>query len=202
MDLEDESGSSRRRRGQELEDALLDAAWDELSEGGYGTLTFEAVAARAGTSRPVINRRWKTRAELVVAAVRHNSEKSRFPVPDTGTLRGDVIALLEQANDRRVQTATVIPAQLGAYFKETGTALVDLRADMLGTQVPAMDIIVRRAMQRGEIPTSELPARVVSLPFDLVRNELMMTLRSVRPEVIIEIVDAIFLPLVSPPPAR
>jgi AcrR family transcriptional regulator len=197
VDLDREATPAHRRRGQELEDALLDAAWDELSEHGYGALTFEAVAERAGTSRPVINRRWKTREELVVAAVRHNSEVNRLPLPDTGTLRGDVIALLEQVNGSRLQAAVVFAIQLGTYFQETGTAPADLRLEMLGSRTDTSQLLVRRAMERGEIPTRDLPARVTSLPFDLSRHEFIMTLKPLSREVILEIVDGIFLPLVS-----
>jgi AcrR family transcriptional regulator len=46
-----------RRRGRHLEDALLDAAWAELTERGYAGFTLESVAKRAGTSTPVIYRR-------------------------------------------------------------------------------------------------------------------------------------------------
>ncbi|MFD7947322.1 helix-turn-helix domain-containing protein, partial [Streptomyces sp. NPDC059744] len=59
----------KRRRGAELETALLDAAWDELIAMGFEELTYEAVAARAGTSRAVLYRRWPTKRELVLAAL-------------------------------------------------------------------------------------------------------------------------------------
>ena len=59
-----ELARSSRRRGTKLEDALLDAAWEELQEVGYTRLTMEAVAARAGTSKPVLYRRWPNRARL------------------------------------------------------------------------------------------------------------------------------------------
>jgi hypothetical protein len=52
------SGGKTRRRGDALEHALLDAAWDELQAVGYAGLTIEAVADRAGTSRAVLYRRW------------------------------------------------------------------------------------------------------------------------------------------------
>ena len=61
----------RRRRGSELEGALLDAAWEELQANGYAGLTYDAVAARAGTSKPALYRRWPTKADLVVATMRH-----------------------------------------------------------------------------------------------------------------------------------
>jgi AcrR family transcriptional regulator len=75
------SVSRSRRRGQALDDALLDAAWDELVERGYGRFTIEAVAARAGTSRPVIYRRWPTRSDLAIAAIRHHGRMSQSPHP-------------------------------------------------------------------------------------------------------------------------
>src|SRR4051812_21660767 len=101
-------GVRRRRRGQELEDALLDAAWDELTEQGYDTFTIDAVAARAGTSRPVIYRRWPGKHELVRAAIGHNFAKGRRPLPDTRTLRGDIVALLRQANETRTGVAAFL----------------------------------------------------------------------------------------------
>ncbi|TPX01055.1 helix-turn-helix transcriptional regulator, partial [Schumannella luteola] len=65
-----------RRRGAELEDAILDAVWDEIAEKGYGGLTYEAVATRARTSRAVLYRRWPSREELVLAAIRRLGERT------------------------------------------------------------------------------------------------------------------------------
>jgi hypothetical protein len=59
-----------------------------------------------------------------------------------------------------------------------------------------MDVLVQRAMDRGEIPVQKLPDRVVSVPIDLARHELLMTLKPLSRETIVEIIDEIFLPLV------
>ncbi|HET6737281.1 MAG TPA: helix-turn-helix domain-containing protein, partial [Kribbella sp.] len=59
-----------RRRGAALEEAILRAAVEELQEVGYRELTMDGVAARAGTSKNVIYRRWPSRAALCVAAYR------------------------------------------------------------------------------------------------------------------------------------
>ena len=67
-----------RRRGAELEEALLEAAWQELEERGYAGLTMENVATRAGTSRPVIARRWRSKAELTIATLRHQIQKRQI----------------------------------------------------------------------------------------------------------------------------
>ena len=108
-----------------------------------------------------------------------------------------MIALLEQANERRLGIAAVISAQLGAYYKETGTTPADLRLALLSGRQSSMDTILRRAAERGEINPAMLTPRLIAPPFDLFRHEIMMTLAAVPHDVIVEIVDDIFLPLVS-----
>jgi len=191
----------QRRRGQQLEDALLDAAWDQLVQGGYGAFTFDAVAERAHTSRPVLYRRWATREQLVVAAMQHFMTQGSRPVPDTGSLRGDVIALLAQANETRSAAAAVISVQLATYYQENDTTPGELRRQLLGDRSSAMGTVIRRAVDRGEITDVAIAPRILAVPFDLFRNEALMTLKALPTETIVEIVDTIFLPLVrqSPP---
>ena len=150
-------------------------------DGGYAAFTIDAVAERAGTSRPVLYRRWKTREDLVLAAIGQQITRDVRPVPDTGTLRGDVIAMLLDANETRVAMAAIIVGQLGAYYQETRTTPADVRRQILGDRTTRMEIIVRRAVERGEIDPARLTPRIAALPFDLVRQEVMMTLRA-RPE--------------------
>src|SRR5687767_8812771 len=125
------SPGTSRRRGRELEDALLDAAWEELVEVGYARLTFEGVAARAGTSRPVLYRRWLNRSDLAIAAIRRQRWTNPVATPDTGTVRGDLIALLRAASFGRSEIATLIIVHMGAYYPETGKTPADLRAELL-----------------------------------------------------------------------
>jgi AcrR family transcriptional regulator len=188
---------ARRRRGQELEDALLDAAWEELVAGGYGSFTVDAVAMRAQTSRPVLYRRWTKREDLMLAAIRHRAMGDAGPIPDTGSLRGDVIALLEYGNEHRTGMAALLSAQLGAYYQETGRTPSDVRLELLGGRASSMDLIMQRAIERGEVASERATPRLVTLPFDLFRHEILMTLTSVSAEVIREIVDDVFLPLIT-----
>jgi AcrR family transcriptional regulator len=92
---EDQGQPKRRRRGAELEDAILRAAADELREVGYDAMTFDSVATRAETSRAVIYRRWPGKAELVAAAFENRMRNVEVVAPDTGSLEGDVRGLLE-----------------------------------------------------------------------------------------------------------
>ena len=194
MDLKGEP--TTRRRGAELEDAILAAAWAELTENGYGAFTFESVAARAGTSRPVLYRRWKDRDELMIAAI--NSERGRSPVevPDTGDLRDDVVLLLRRVATARAGFAALLSAQLAEYFRATGTTFSDLK-NVIRISGPrtGMHRILDAAAARGEVDRSRLDERTIELPTVLMRYELMTNLDRPSDEVIDEIVDQVWLPL-------
>ena len=189
---------AQRRRGAALEHALLDAAWEELLDKGYERLTFDSVATRASTSRAVLYRRWPTKAELVAAAVIRVGRKDRVEIPDTGTLRGDIVELLRRANQSRARLGIVMTVQLAGYFAETGTGPSELRRDFLRGRGTAVDTLLKRAVARGEADPARLTPRVVGVPFDLFRQELLMTLKPVPEETIASIVDEVFLPLVRP----
>jgi AcrR family transcriptional regulator len=188
----------RRRRGAELESALLEAAWAELTERGYDAFTMDAVAVRAGTSRPELYRRWPGKHELVRAAIAHANARARPRNPDTGSLRGDLVALLEHANTSRLGIIIFLNLQLGSYFRETGTSLAELRDGLGGGHREAVELIYARAIERGELDAAKLTRRIARLPFDLVRQQITMTLEPVPASAIEEIVDTIFLPLVRP----
>src|SRR4030088_534603 len=78
-----------RRRGAELEQAILRAAAEELTESGYGGMTMERVARRAGTNKNTIYRRWPNRAALGIAAYRQ-LPGAPPPRPPNGGPRGGV----------------------------------------------------------------------------------------------------------------
>jgi AcrR family transcriptional regulator len=188
----------RRRRGAELEAAILDAAWEELADHGYASFTIEAVAQRAGTSKPVVYRRWADKHELVRAAVRRLSDSVDPPVVDTGTLRGDLLEVMEFFNRARMPLVTLITVHLGSYFQESGTSPADLREVLVRGGTTTWDTIIDRAVERGEIDGDRLTQRIRDLPFALFRHEVLMTLKPIPMSVVEEVLDTIFLPLVRP----
>jgi AcrR family transcriptional regulator len=192
-----EASANRRRRGSELEAALLDAAWDELNEHGYAALTFDGVARRARTSRPVVNRRWATKDALARDAIARASSRFVLTDPATGSVRDDVIDLLRQLNAAFVGFAAAMTAQLAAFFEETGTTPADLRKSLLGDRWTLIESVIRRGAERGEIDSTLLTPRILSLPFDLLRHDVLMNLAPLSDADIREIVDTVFLPLVA-----
>jgi AcrR family transcriptional regulator len=193
-----QGGGPSRRRGAALEDALLTAAWDVLTTAGYGGLTMEAVAERARTSTPVLYRRWPDRWDLAMAAIRHYGDRNPVALPDTGSLRGDLIAYLRDASSKRAAVAAVFSMRMAEFFDETRSTPQQLREQMLRGRTPVTDEIFERAVARGEADPDRLTPRVKSVAFDLLRNELVLTQRPVPRNVIEEIVDDVVLPLVRP----
>ena len=187
----------QRRRGEELEAALLDAAWDELVEAGFARLTMESVAARAKTGVAVLYRRWPNKDELVMAAIKHYGTIRPVPAADTGTLRGDVLALLGGINDGRSSFTVVVSAAFAGLLSTTGLTPADVRAKLIGDRPLWSHEVFRRAHERGEIDLETIPPSVLSMPFDLIRHDLLMTLKPVTAARITSIVDDLFMPLVA-----
>lgn len=192
----------KRRRGAELEAALLAAAWEELVAVGYERLTYEAVADRAGTSRPVLYRRWPSKRELVLAALRRQAPPLPDAPPDTGGLRGDVLALLRLVVRRTRELAPVHEVLAAEQGQETELSTY-LASRNEGPGHDWMRTVLERAARRGEVDDANaLPDRLVTLPLVLVVHELFMARRTPSDADLEEIVDVLFLPLVRREPGR
>lgn len=199
MAPDEQRDRATRRRGAALEDAILGAAADELRTTGYAGMTMDRVARRAGTNKNAIYRRWPTRAALGAAAYRRSAD-AELTVPDTGTLRGDALALLRAAN-------TMWSSPRGAVLRDLLTAagddpdlLTGLREQAGGSGSGtdgAWLTLLARAVARGEAAAGATHPRVASVPMTLLRGEYaLLGLPEVPDEVLTEIVDEVFLPLV------
>ncbi|MFC0540157.1 TetR/AcrR family transcriptional regulator [Kutzneria chonburiensis] len=184
-----------RRRGEELEHALLTAAWAELLEVGFPKLTIENVAVRAGTSKPVIYRRWPTKAKLVIAALAHNLPLDESKI-DTGSLRGDLVELVSHGIKRfRGVPGDTLPGLITETFREP-EVFEELRSRLrTGEVVELIRPLLTRAVTRGELRTDACPDRVLRLPFDLLRAETLVYGVMIDDAAIAAIVDDIVLPL-------
>jgi len=89
------SGASARGRprSEAADRAILRAATDLLAERGLAGMSMEEVAARAGVGKATVYRRWRSRGALALDAFMAEFQALQ-PLPDTGTLRGDLLAAL------------------------------------------------------------------------------------------------------------
>ncbi|MEV5493834.1 TetR/AcrR family transcriptional regulator [Nonomuraea fuscirosea] len=187
----------RRRRGVELEHAVLSAAWDELVAVGYARLTMESVAARARTGIAVLYRRWANKDQLVLAAIEHYRNSRQVAVPDTGSLPGDLLALLTSMSEARATFFAIAAATaFSGLLADAALTPAELRDKILGGAPLAIArVVYQRAHDRGEIDLDSVPPAVLAMPFDLVRHDLLMDLRPLEPERIHSIINDLFIPL-------
>ena len=187
----------QRRRGEELEAALLEAAWQELVEAGFARLTMESVAARAKTGVAVLYRRWPNKDDLVIAAIRHYGTTHPVEIPGTGNLRGDMIAVLSSFSSTRVSFAATVSAVFSGLLASTGLTPAQVREKVLADRPLWSDQIFARAHERGEIDLDRIPPAILAMPFDLMRHDMLMTYKPIPPERVLAIVDDLFMPLVA-----
>ena len=138
-----------RPRSAAVDQAILDAAVELFIELGYDGLTMEGVAVRAGVGKTTVYRRYPGKVELVMAAAERLS-RQKGPTPDTGTLRGDLLALARGFRRMLMTDAgKAIPATLAANARNPELALAhrnfiaQRRADSAG--------VISRAVARGEL---------------------------------------------------
>lgn len=182
-----------RRRGVALEGALLEAAWTELAAHGYSEFTIESVAKRAGASRPVIYRRWPTRASLAAAAISHYTKANPLCVPDLGGVRDELCLLLRKFADRA-------PPRLMRLLFEMTDDMAAAQESFTHERDPqeALQAIIDRGVARNEIDPAKLTPRIIGAPVHLVQHEIAVTAKQITDQAIQEIVDQIFLPLLRP----
>ena len=182
-----------RRRGKALEAAIYDAVWEELAEHGFGGLTMEGVARRAGTSKPVLYRRWSNRLEMMAATAMHFLPTTET-IPDAGSLRENTMAVLRVLRGRMhmigrealLGILTEIAAEPNEHESLFNTLMGYMRKIMT-------DVSLDRAIANGEITEDQITPRLRTLPIDLARMEFIMT-GELTEEAIEEIVEEVFLP--------
>ncbi|MFY1620533.1 TetR/AcrR family transcriptional regulator [Micromonospora sp. WMMD736] len=147
----------------EITTAIRRALMQELAAVGYGRLSIEAVARRAGVSKTAVYRRWSSKLDLVVeivAAAAHG----KLPVLDTGTLRGDLALLFQAvAHALRHPLASQIIPDLLAEAARNPTIDETLRQVLRARQQEIGGRLVARAVQRGELPADTDPDAAVDL---------------------------------------
>jgi AcrR family transcriptional regulator len=157
-----------RPRDPRIVGAVLEATVDLLGETGYADLSVDAIAKRAGTSKPAIYRRWPSKAHLVHEAVFPIGEATALP--DTGTLAGDVRAMVRRSAD--VLTTPAARAGLTGLVGEMAAdptlhaALLERFSDILSRGLTErLDSAVARGEARPDATAADLVEAVAGITF-------------------------------------
>jgi AcrR family transcriptional regulator len=196
---------ARRARGEPRERAILAAVIGLLGEAGYEAMTMDAVAARARASKTTIYRRWPGKADLVRAAVDAHIA-GRVPAGrDTGSLRGDLLAVLRAMRDHLTPEFMAMMSGLVHAMRTDSELAASLRS--LVDQDAVAGQIIGRAVQRGELPApgARRRARLVHEVIEAQVFRQMMIAADLDDTFARHVVDDIILPLLAGttvPPGR
>ncbi|MEU5542671.1 TetR/AcrR family transcriptional regulator [Streptomyces sioyaensis] len=141
-------------------EAVLTAVLEELGENGFGGLTMEKVAQRSGIHLATVYRRWRSIEGLICELLTEIG--SDVPLPDSGTLSGDlralarsIAALYGEGRVRRLIEAVVSAAARDPRVASMLRTFFDERLALAGR-------MVQRAVDRGELPADTDPVQVMS----------------------------------------
>jgi AcrR family transcriptional regulator len=191
-----EAISRRGRKRDPTRDAvILDATLAVLAELGYDGMTIDLVAARAGSARATVYRRWPTKAELVLGAVARLSraDVDHGELPDTGSLRGDMTAMILPLSDEEHQVRIQAMAALLSLQKDDAHLAEAAKRAGIGPWIEVNRVLMQRAIERGEFPApNDLDTLAEVIPMLCVARAVQQL--PITREFSLALIDAVILP--------
>ena len=171
-----------------------------VAEVGYDRMTVEALAARAGVSKPTIYRRWPGgKKEIIVDAIR-SKHVDADSLPDAGSLRGDLLAPARH-DDRAHRRGRALAGGLISQLRESEELATLMREEVVTLERRRYDVLIARAVARGELSAD---ARITPLFSDVagsvVFTRAVITSEPLDRAFLAELVDHVLLPILNPLP--
>jgi AcrR family transcriptional regulator len=190
-----------RKRDHTRDPEILDAALAVLSETGYDGMTIDMVAARARAGKATLYRRWPSKAELVldaVACMKADTIDSQ-ELPDTGTLRGDLVAMIKPHSIEDGEKKLQIMAGLMSMLSREPDLAAAANAAIVEPRARINRMLMGRAVERGEIP-ADCDIETLSLIAPSMAAYRVLILRKpVDRPFLISLIDGVILPAVGLP---
>jgi AcrR family transcriptional regulator len=151
LDDVDQPRRPGRPRSEERSQDILDAALQALVDEGFGAMTIEGIAARAGAGKATLYRRWPNKAELVADAVQQHA-CAEIPIVDTGDVRRDVRTFLRATQ----KSVSGLDGALFLAFTAERIRYPELAAafdrQFVSARRGALRTLIRGGVERGELP--------------------------------------------------
>jgi AcrR family transcriptional regulator len=190
-----------RPRDPQRRRAIQEAAMALIAEVGYDRMTVDAIAARSGVSKPTLYRRWPGgKPELVADAIRERHAEAG-PVPDTGSLRGDLLALVAIQTGRLLDSIHLASGLLMQLRTSPELAAV-MREHVIAEERGRWDTVLQRARQRGELPAEPVTPLFADVAGSLIFSRVTISGEPVDRAFAAELVDHVLLPILNLHPQR
>jgi AcrR family transcriptional regulator len=192
-------GRLGRKRDHTRDSEILDAAVDVLAEVGFDGMTVDMVAARAKAGKATLYRRWTSKSDLVIDAVSCMKERDAEPaaLPDTGTLRGDLVAMIKPHSIEDGEKKTRVMAGIVSLLAKEPELAQAAHAAIMEPRARVNRLFLQRAIDRGEIaPVGDIDTLALVVPA-MVAYRVLMLHEPVDREFLLSLIDGVLLPAVG-----
>jgi AcrR family transcriptional regulator len=188
-----------RKRDHTRDAEIMDAALSVLAEEGYEGMTIDMVAARAKAGKATVYRRWASKEELVIDSVACMKQIDLDPasLPDTGTLKGDLLAMIKprtiEESDRKLRIMAGLMSMLAKDSALTGT----VSEAIIAPRIAISRLFLERAIARGEIASSVDVEMLSHISQSMASYRVLMERKPIDPDFLRSIVTGVILPAVG-----
>lgn len=192
-----------RRRDHTRDADILTAAIEVLAEEGYDGMTIDMVAARAKAGKATVYRRWASKGELVVDAVAcmKQGDIDYDALPDTGTLRGDLVAMIKPRTIEDAERKVQVMAGLASVLTRSPELAGAVDAAIIEPRARVNRLFLQRAVDRGEA-SPDCDVDVLSnVSVSMAAYRTLVQKKPVDREFLLSIIDGVILPAAGIAPA-
>ena len=192
-----------RKRDHTRDPEIMDAAIEVLAEAGYDGMTIDMVATRAKAGKATLYRRWASKSELVLDAVAcmKGGPIDHATLPDTGTLRGDLVAMIKAPTLKDAEQKLKVMAGLVSMLSRNPELADAATAAIVEPRASANRFIMRRAQERGEVsPTADIDTIAMVSP-SMAAYRVLILRKPVDRDFLISLIDGVILPALGVKPA-
>jgi TetR/AcrR family transcriptional regulator, regulator of autoinduction and epiphytic fitness len=168
---------------------ILEAVLEELGAVGYGAMTIEGVAARAGVGKSTIYRHWTGKLDLVEDAFR--TLKAPLQVPESGTLRERIAGLLDQIACMVAEStySSCMPALIEAAERDEQAR--ELHRRFTAERRAILVDLLRDAVNDGELPSDTDPELLSDALVGTILMRRLMLHEPLDPAMVPKLVDQV-----------
>lgn len=188
-----------RKRDHTRDPEILAAALEVLAETGYERMTIDMVASRAKAGKATLYRRWASKGELVIDAVAcmKNAGLDGVAPPDTGTLRGDLIANIKPHSIEDGERKLHVMGGLMSMLSHSPELADAVNSAIVEPRNAVSRMLMQRAIDRGEIAADSDITTLSLIVTSMAMYRTMVLRQTVDREFLISVIDGVLLPAVG-----
>jgi AcrR family transcriptional regulator len=188
-----------RKRDHTRDPEILAAAMDVLAETGYDGMTMDMVASRAKAGKATVYRRWSSKGELVLDAIAcmKAGDIDYDNLPDTGTLRGDLIAMIKPHSIQDAKRKLQVMAGVVSMLSRSPELADAANAALVEPRAKVNRILMQRAIDRGEISADCDIETLALISPSMAAYRVLILRKPVDRAFLLSLIDGVILPAVG-----